>query len=191
MNKNEIVSFIYKTNILKLGTVKLKNGDFSDYIYDFGNVYSPDDLSRLAFWMVNAIRDIDFNVIFTSAYKGITLATAVALEYNARFPFKSIKMGYIRKEEKDHGEKGSIVGYNPQKNDRVLMIDDVITTLGSQKEMHKYIVSQLAYPVGSVVVISRINQKYLDEAEQILNIPLRYLIHDSDITKKFNSYYQT
>lgn len=53
MNKNEIVSFIYKTNILKLGTVKLKNGDFSDYIYDFGNVYSPDDLSRLAFgWLM-------------------------------------------------------------------------------------------------------------------------------------------
>lgn len=190
MNKNEIVSFIYKTNILKLGTVKLKNGDFSDYIYDFGKVYSPDDLSRLAFWMVNAIRDIDFNVIFTSV-KGITLATAVALEYKSRFPFKSIKMGYIRKEEKDYGEEGYIVGYSPQKNDRVLMIDDVITTLGSQKEMHKYIVSQLAYPVGSIVVISRINQKYLDEAEQILNIPLRYLIHDSDIIKKFNSYYPT
>lgn len=189
MLKKDIVKFIYENDVLRLGTVILKNGDYSDHIYDFGRVSSADRLSQLAVWMVDTIGDTTFDAIFTSAYKGIVLSTAIALEYQYRFPFKKIKIGFSRKEVKDHGEGGIVVGYHPRENDRVLLIDDVLTTGTSLYEM----VEQMHFPrptiAGALVVVTRAGKQEVAKIEGKLDAAVRYLVEDSDIIKSFDRYW--
>ena len=189
MLKTEFIEFIYRNKIMKLGTVQLKNGDYSDHIYDFGVVDSPDQLSRLAMWLVDMIDDIEFDAIFTSAYKGIALTTAIALEYHIRFPTKKIRTGYVRKERKDHGEGGNVVGYTPRKGDRVLLLDDVITTGGSQFEMLNFVKAFGAKPVLVLVAINRADDKLFASIQQKVQVPIHFITTDKEITSVFHDFW--
>jgi orotate phosphoribosyltransferase len=188
MLKKEFIDFIYQNNIIQLGTVQLKNGDYSDHFYDFGRVDSPDALFHLSRWLVELVADIEFDAVFTSAYKGIVVQTGFALEYGYQYPFKKIRFGYQRKEDKPHGEEGKIVGYQPKKGDRVLLLDDVFTTGYSIEEMVKFLKSNGAIPVLAAVSILSADEKLFSKFKKQIDIPIRYFIHDDEITAVYNQY---
>ena len=188
MLKKEFIDFVYQNNIIQLGTVKLKNGDYSDHFYNFGKVDSPEALFHLSRWLVELAGDVEFDAIFTSAYKGIVIQTGFALNYSYQFPFKKVKFGYPRKEDKPHGEEGRIVGYNPKRGDRVLLLDDVFTTGYSIEEMVKFLKGNGAIPVLAVVSILRADEKLFSKFKKQIDIPIRYLIHDDEITEVYRQY---
>jgi orotate phosphoribosyltransferase len=159
MLKREFIDFVYHNNIIQLGTVQLKNGDYSDHFYNFGKVDTPDALTQISKWLVDLVGDIEFDAVFTSAYKGITVQTGFSLEYGYQFPFRKFRFGYQRKEDKPHGEEGRIVGYQPKKGDRVLLLDDVFTTGYSIEEMIKFLKGYGAIPRLAVVSILRADEK--------------------------------
>lgn len=188
MLKKEFIDFIYQNNVIQLGTVQLKNGDYSDHFYDFGRVDSPDALFHLSRWLVELVADIEFDAVFTSAYKGIVVQTGFALEYGYQYPLKKIRFGYQRKETKPHGEEGKIVGYQPKKGDRVLLLDDVFTTGYSIEEMVKFLKSNGAIPVLVAVSILRADEKLFSKFKKQIDIPIRYFIHDDEITAVYKQY---
>lgn len=188
MLKKEFIDFIYQNNIIQLGTVQLKNGDYSDHFYNFGRVDTPDALFHLSRWLVELVADIEFDAVFTSAYKGIVVQTGFALEYGYQYPFKKIRFGYQRKEDKPHGEEGKIVGYQPKKGDRVLLLDDVFTTGYSIEEMVKFLKSNGAIPVLVAVSILSADEKLFSKFKKQIDIPIRYFIHDDEITAVYNQY---
>lgn len=188
MLKKSIIDFIYQQNIIQLGTVTLKNGDYSDHFYNFGRVDSPEALFHLSKWLVDLVGDEEFNAIFTSAYKGITIQTGFALEYGFQYPFKKIKFGYQRKETKPHGEEGNIVGYLPRKGDKVLLLDDVFTTGYSIDEMIKLVKGCGAIPVMVVVPILRADEKSFNNFKRQVGIPIHYLVHDDEVVEVYKKY---
>lgn len=188
MLKKDIIDFIYQNDIIQLGTVKLKNGDFSDHFYNFGKIDTPDALFHLSRWLVEFVGDTEFDAVFTSAYKGIHIQTGFALEYGYQNPFKKIRFGYMRKEDKPHGEEGKVVGYAPQKGDRVILLDDVFTTGYSIHEMAKFLRYSGAIPVQAVVTILRADEKLFSKFNNQIGIPIQYLIHDDDVVAVYRKY---
>ena len=127
--KQEFIEFMVDCDVLKFGEFTLKSGRKSPFFMNAGAYVTGSQLKKLGEYYAKAIHDKygdDFDVLFGPAYKGIPLATSVsgalARNYGIDKPFF-----FNRKEAKDHGEGGSIVGYKPQDGDRVIIIEDVIT----------------------------------------------------------------
>ena len=127
--KREFIEFMVESDVLKFGDFTLKSGRKSPFFMNAGAYVTGEQLHRLGLYYARAIHDnfgLDFDVVFGPAYKGIPLATSVsgalARNYGIDKPFF-----FNRKEAKDHGEGGNIVGYKPQDGDRVIIIEDVIT----------------------------------------------------------------
>lgn len=139
---------------LRFGNFTLKSGRRSPYFFNTGMFNSGESLLRLGEFYANAIiaSGVEFDMLFGFAYKGIPLvvATGIALstQYQLNFP-----IAFNRKEAKDHGEGGSIVGA-PLKG-RVLIIDDVISAGISIRESIKIIYNSGALGVGVVISLDR------------------------------------
>lgn len=188
MLKQDFIHFIYQQNIIQLGTVKLKSGEYTDHFYNFGKIDTPDTLAQLSKWLIYLVGDLEFDAIFTSAYKGIHIQTGFALEYGYQYPFRKIKFGYMRKKEKPYGEDDEIVGYRPKKGDKVLLLDDVFTTGTSLAEMYKFSRHCGALPILAVVPILRADKNLFSKFNQQIQIPIRYIIHDDDVVKVYQQY---
>eukprot|EP00943_MAST-04B_sp_MAST-4B-sp1_P009797 g9797.t1 len=122
----DFIKFALKCNVLKFGEFTLKSGRKSPYFFNAGLFDSGLALKRIGEYYAKVIVDsgVKFDVLFGPAYKGITLASAVSIalcDYGMDVPY-----AYNRKEKKDHGEGGKLVGA-PIKGKNVLIIDDVIT----------------------------------------------------------------
>jgi orotate phosphoribosyltransferase len=124
--QSRFVDYCLQRGALKFGEFKLKSGRISPYFFNAGIFNRGADLTALAVFYANAIQqaDIDFDLLFGPAYKGIPLAaiTASALFQQHQ---RDIPYAFNRKEKKDHGEGGNIVGAKIE--GRVMIIDDVIT----------------------------------------------------------------
>ena len=151
--RREFVEFSIRAGVLRFGEFRTKAGRLSPYFFNAGLFCDGDRLGALArFYARAAIASgIRYDVLFGPAYKGITLAaaTAVALaEMGHNVPFC-----FNRKEAKDHGEGGNIVGA-PLKG-RALVIDDVITDGGAKREAIELIRAAGAEPVGVLIALDR------------------------------------
>ena len=120
-------------NILKFGSFELKSKRISPYFFNAGDFYRADLLRALSTAYAKTIIEahnngLDFDIVFGPAYKGIPLATATTDKLAQLDPanFDQICYSFDRKEAKDHGEGGSIVGA-PLKGKRVLIVDDVVS----------------------------------------------------------------
>ncbi len=127
--KKEFIEFMMSADVLRFGSFVTKSGRQTPYFVNTGNYKTGLQNSRLGEFYAAAIKETigdNFDAMFGPAYKGIPLATsasgALARNYGIDKPFF-----FNRKEIKDHGEGGSIVGYKPQDGDRVIIIEDVIT----------------------------------------------------------------
>lgn len=127
--KREFIEFMMAADVLRFGSFVTKSGRNTQYFINTGNYKTGAQLSRLGGYYAALVKEQagdGFDAMFGPAYKGIPLVSACAMalyrEYGIDKPYF-----FNRKEAKDHGEGGSIVGYQPKDGDRVAIIEDVIT----------------------------------------------------------------
>src|SRR6478735_7619730 len=126
--KRDFIEFMVRSNVLTFGDFVAKSGRRTPYFVNTGRYRTGAQLRRLARAYVDAIeknvgRAVD--VLFGPAYKGIPLVAAVSMELSERG--HDVGFCFNRKEAKDHGEGGNLVGWELRKGDRVLIVEDVTT----------------------------------------------------------------
>ena len=174
--QRDFLDFALKAGVLKFGEFTLKSGRISPYFFNAGLFNTGANLAELGRFYARAIVDagIGFDVLFGPAYKGIPLAavTAAALwdSHGMDVPY-----AFNRKEAKDHGEGGSIVGH--ELTGKVLIIDDVITAGTAIRESMEIIHSQGAVPAGVVIALDRQekgrgDKSAIQEVEQDYGLPV-------------------
>jgi len=153
MLAQEFVQFSLDCGVLKFGEFKTKAGRISPYFFNAGLFDDGAKLGRLAGFYAKRLVDsgIEFDMIFGPAYKGIPLGVAVAIEL-ARLG-RNVPFAYNRKETKDHGEGGSLVGA-PLKG-RVLIIDDVMSAGTAARESIALIKAAGATPHAVAIALDR------------------------------------
>ena len=153
-----IISFVFvfaiSHNVLRFGEFKTKAGRLSPYFFNAGLFNDGDSLRKIGQFYAKAIlaAQLPFDMLFGPAYKGIPLVSAVSIslsEIGSNYPFC-----FNRKEAKDHGEGGSIVGL--PLSGRVLIVDDVISAGVSVRETVDLIRASDAIPCGVIIALDRI-----------------------------------
>ena len=147
------VAFAVEAGVLRFGEFKTKAGRMSPYFFNAGLFDDGAKLARLAQFYAQAIvaSGIEFDMVFGPAYKGIPLAATVAVEL-ARMG-KNVPFAYNRKEAKDHGEGGTLVGAPLQ--GRVLIVDDVMSAGTAVRESIALIKAANATPAAVAVALDR------------------------------------
>ncbi|HEX5841373.1 MAG TPA: orotate phosphoribosyltransferase [Pseudomonas sp.] len=152
--QRDFIRFAIERGVLRFGQFTLKSGRISPYFFNAGLFDSGLALAQLGRFYAAAVVDsgIDFDVLFGPAYKGIPLAatTAVAL---AEHHQRDVPWCFNRKEAKDHGEGGTLVG--APLAGRVLIIDDVITAGTAIREVMQIIQAQGAQAAGVLIALNR------------------------------------
>jgi len=155
----DFVRFSVEAGVLRFGEFKTKAGRLSPYFFNAGLFDDGAKLGRLAEFYARRLlaSGLEFDMLFGPAYKGITLAAAVAIEL-ARLG-RNVPYAYNRKEAKDHGEGGTLVGA-PVRG-RVLIIDDVISAGTSVRESVAMITAAGGQPCGVAIALDR-QEKAID-----------------------------
>ena len=183
--QKDFVDFTLETGVLKFGEFTLKSGRISPYFFNAGLFNKGSHLSQLGKFYAQAIEasNLMFDVLFGPAYKGIPLASATAIALNDSFN-RNVPYSFNRKEVKDHGEGGNIVGH-PLEGD-ILIIDDVITAGTAIREAQDIISANGANTKGVIVALDRQEKgngelSAIQEVEQIFGISVLSIINLSHI----------
>ena len=178
--QREFIDFAIRNEVLRFGDFKLKSGRISPYFFNSGFFNSGASIARLGRYYAETIVRANplFDVLFGPAYKGIPLAVATAVAI-AEHHGRDIPYAFNRKETKDHGEGGNIVG--AALLGRVLIIDDVISAGISVAESIQLIHSAGGIPAGVVVALDRQERSNgslsaIEEVEQRHGIPVLSII---------------
>ncbi|MCD8150381.1 MAG: orotate phosphoribosyltransferase [Clostridiales bacterium] len=134
--KQEFIDFMVESDVLKFGEFTLKSGRKSPFFMNAGAYVTGSQLHRLGIYYAKAIHDKygeDFDVLFGPAYKGIPLAVVTAIAFSELYG-KEVRYCSNRKEEKDHGDAGILLGSKIKDGDRVVIIEDVTTSGKSIEE---------------------------------------------------------
>lgn len=152
----EFVQFAVEAGVLRFGEFKTKAGRLSPYFFNSALFDDGAKLGRLAEFYARrlAASQLEFDMLFGPAYKGITLAAAVAIEFGRRG--RVLPFAYNRKEAKDHGEGGVVVGARLQ--GRVVIVDDVITDGASKRESVQLIRQEGAEPAAVLIALDRMER---------------------------------
>lgn len=127
--KREFIEFMMSANVLRFGEFKTKSGRMTPYFVNTGNYKTGAQIATLSRFYAALVKEIcgdEFDAMFGPAYKGIPLATACAAALASNYQIDKPYF-FNRKEVKDHGEGGNLVGYQPVDGDRIIIIEDVIT----------------------------------------------------------------
>ena len=182
--QNEFLRFALKQNVLRFGEFTTKAGRVSPYFFNAGLFNTGGALAELCHFYASTLleqtasRHIEFDMLFGPAYKGIPLAAGTSMQLAAQG--RDIPFAFNRKEAKDHGEGGTIVG-SPLKG-RVVIIDDVISAGTSVKESMGLIREAGATPAAVLIALDRMEKGVRDgqmtehsavqEVEQTYGIPV-------------------
>jgi orotate phosphoribosyltransferase len=154
MSAQDFLAYSLQREVLRFGEFTLKSGRVSPYFFNAGLFNRGSDLVRLGRYYADAIvaSGLEFDLLFGPAYKGIPLAAAVAMALQLEHG-RDLPWAFNRKEAKDHGEGGSIVGAPLQ--GRVLIVDDVITAGTAIREAVDIIRAGGAEPVAVAIALDR------------------------------------
>jgi orotate phosphoribosyltransferase len=188
-NQDNFIQFALEANVLSFGEFKTKAGRLSPYFFNAGGFNDGARLSALGRYYAKALQEsgIEYDMLYGPAYKGITLAaaTAIALTDAGR----NVPFAYNRKEAKDHGEGGSLVGA-PVKG-KVVIIDDVISAGTSVRESVKLIRDAGAEPAAVLIALDRMEksgtateigeQSAVQAVEQEFGLPVVAIANLADV----------
>ena len=152
--KKEFIQFAIERNVLRFGEFTLKSGRVSPYFFNAGLFNTGGDLAKLGRYYAAALKaaKVDFDVLFGPAYKGIPIATttavALANDYDLDVPYC-----FNRKEAKNHGEGGNLVG--SQLAGKIMLVDDVITAGTAIRESMELIKQHDASLAGVLIALDR------------------------------------
>lgn len=152
--KQEFIEFMVESKVLKFGEFTLKSGRKSPFFMNAGAYVTGAQLRKLGEYYAKAIHDnygLDFDVLFGPAYKGIPLTVATTMAISELYG-KDIRYCSNRKEVKDHGDTGILLGSKLQDGDRVVIIEDVTTSGKSIEETFPILKSQANVEVKGLMV---------------------------------------
>ncbi|HNW33502.1 MAG TPA: orotate phosphoribosyltransferase [Candidatus Ozemobacteraceae bacterium] len=155
--KRSIVEVLIECGALKFGEFKLKSGRTSPFFVDIGKVSSGKRLEFIGDSLAQTVNAAfpDVNFLFGPAYKGISLATAVAGAYWRRYG-RDLAVCFDRKEAKDHGEGGTLIGTLPAPTHNIVIIDDVLSDGATKREALRSIEKAFKVtPIGVTVAVDR------------------------------------
>lgn len=185
--KKEFIEFMVESDVLKFGDFTLKSGRKSPFFMNAGAYVTGTQLMRLGEYYATAIHENfgdDFDVLFGPAYKGIPLSVATVIAY-AKLYGKEIRYCSNRKEIKDHGDTGILLGSKIKDGDRVVIIEDVTTSGKSIEETFPILMAQGDVQIkglmvslnrmevglgGKVSALDEIREKYGFEARAIVSM---------------------
>lgn len=183
--KKDFIGYALDCGVLKFGEFVLKSGRVSPYFFNTGLFNTGMQLAKLGEFYAKALVESGLNpdILYGPAYKGIPLVSATAIAY-ARLTTEDIPFAFNRKEAKDHGEGGYLVGSPLQ--GRVLILDDVITAGTSVKESVDIIKNADATPVGVLIALDRQEKgnndtSAIQEVSILFQIPVVSIITLADI----------
>ena len=189
--KKEFIDFMVESKVLKFGDFTLKSGRKSPFFMNAGYVTGY-QLKKLGEYYAKAIHDVygdDFDVLFGPAYKGIPLSVTTAIAYSELYG-KEIRYCSNRKEIKDHGDTGILLGSKLKDGDRVVIIEDVTTSGKSIEETFPIIKAQADVTiVGLIVSLNRMERGLntekcaLDEIKETYGINTAAIVSMADVTE--------
>jgi len=173
--RQEFIRFTIAQNVLRFGEFKTKAGRLSPYFFNAGLFCDGEALKQLAQFYAKAIlaADLPFDMLFGPAYKGIPLVAAVSIALADAG--RNVRYSFNRKEEKDHGEGGAVIG--APLSGRVLIVDDVISAGTSVRESVNLIRASNAIPCGVAIALDRMERgsgtlSAVQEVRASYNIPV-------------------
>ncbi|WP_411359431.1 orotate phosphoribosyltransferase [Pseudidiomarina salilacus] len=152
--QQDFISFAISRGVLKFGEFTLKSGRTSPYFFNAGLFNHGADLAKLGRFYAAALQDsaVSYDVLFGPAYKGIPIATAAAIALYDTYQ-KDVPYCFNRKEKKDHGEGGNLVGSPLQ--GKVMLVDDVITAGTAIRESMEIVQANNAELAGVLIALDR------------------------------------
>lgn len=172
--QKQFIDLALSHQVLKFGDFTLKSGRKSPYFFNMGLFNTGASLAQLGEFYVQAIQNagLEFDQLFGPAYKGIPLVSSVAIAFD-KLAQKDLPYSFNRKEAKDHGEGGLIVG--AQLAGKVLIIDDVMTAGTAVREAIGLVKQNAAHVAGIVVALDR-QEKGAGELSAVQEIAQQYQI---------------
>ena len=205
--KQEFIEFMVESEVLRFGEFTLKSGRKSPFFMNAGGYVTGSQLKRLGEYYARAIHE---------NYKGIPLSVATAIAYDELYG-KQVRYSSNRKEEKDHGDAGILLGSRIKDGDRIVMIEDVTTSGKSIEETYPILKAQGDITVtglmvsldrmelglgGKIAALAEITEKYGFEARAIVTMAevtehlynrkvCGRVVIDDDIKRSLDEYYKT
>lgn len=184
--KQEFIEFMVDSQVLKFGDFTLKSGRRSPFFMNAGGYVTGTQLRKLGEYYARAVKEhygLDFDVLFGPAYKGIPLSVATAMAISELYG-KDVRYCSNRKEVKDHGDVGILLGSKLKDGDRVVIIEDVTTSGKSIEETFPIIKAQADVEIKGLMVslnrmekgqsdksaLAEIEEKYGFDANAIVNM---------------------
>lgn len=190
--KKEFIEFMVESEVLKFGDFTLKSGRKSPFFMNAGAYVTGSQLSRLGEYYAKAIHNhygTDFDVLFGPAYKGIPLSVATTIAFS-RLYGKEIRYCSNRKEVKNHGDTGILLGSKIKDGDRVVIIEDVTTSGKSIQETFPIIQAQGDVTIlGLMVSLNRMEKGLetdkcaLDEIQEKYGFPANAIVSMADVVE--------
>ena len=189
--KQEFIKFMIDSDVLKFGDFTLKSGRKSPFFMNAGAYVTGSQLMKLGEYYAKAIHDAygdDFDVLFGPAYKGIPLSVATTIAYSRLFN-KEIRYCSNRKEEKDHGDAGILLGSKIKDGDRVVIIEDVTTSGKSMEETVPIVRSQGDVTIlGLMVSLNRMERgkgakSALEEIKDLYGFETNAIVSMADVVE--------
>ncbi len=190
--KQEFIEFMVESKVLKFGEFTLKSGRKSPFFMNAGAYVTGAQLRKLGEYYAKAIHDnygLDFDVLFGPAYKGIPLTVATTMAISELYG-KEIRYCSNRKEVKDHGDTGILLGSKLKDGDRVVIIEDVTTSGKSIEETFPIIKAQADVEVkGLMVSLNRMEvgkggeKCALDEIKELYGFDTAAIVSMEEVTE--------
>ena len=174
--KQEFIEFMVDSQVLKFGEFTLKSGRKSPFFMNAGAYVTGSQLRKLGEYYAKAIHDnygLDFDVLFGPAYKGIPLSVATTMAISELYG-KEIRYCSNRKEVKDHGDTGILLGSKLKDGDRVVIIEDVTTSGKSIEETFPIIKAQADVEIKGLMVSLNRMEKGQGEKSTLIEIKEKY-----------------
>ncbi|MCL2200997.1 MAG: orotate phosphoribosyltransferase [Oscillospiraceae bacterium] len=191
-SKNEFIDFMAEAGVLTFGDFTTKSGRKTPYFVNTGNYKTGMHISMLGDYYAGAVAQsgVEFDALYGPAYKGITLAAATA---SSLYRNHGVNVPYFfnRKEVKDHGEGGSLVGYKPKDGDKLVIIEDVVTAGTAVRESLQLLSAVADVKVTALFVsVDRMERgtgtsSTLDELRDEFGIKVYSIINARDIIASF------